>query len=165
MRIFLFLSMLFWAVAALAQTALVTDAARVNMRSGKGENYRLITTLPPHTEVEVVEIEQDHAKIKTADGQTGWVPLMSLNIRPAEADAAARDLAALETAQHELATARADLAKLQRETVMDADRRTTDETRPLYLLFLLFGAFGGGMAIGSLLLEAYYRKRLHGLRI
>ncbi|MHB1291679.1 MAG: SH3 domain-containing protein, partial [Sulfuricella sp.] len=60
MKIFLFLVMLVWGGMATAQTALVTDTARVNMRSGKAENYRLIRVLPPSTEVRVIEIDQDY---------------------------------------------------------------------------------------------------------
>ncbi|HUX65468.1 TIGR04211 family SH3 domain-containing protein [Sulfuricella sp.] len=164
MKIFLFFVMLMWGGMATAQTALVTDAARVNMRSGKAENYRLIRVLPPSTEVQVIEIDQDYAKVKAADGETGWVLLKLLTIRKTDAENATQNQAALEASQKELVTARVELANLQRE--MEQTHNQPGASAPIsFLLLLAFGAFAGGVVIGVLALRAYYRKRLHGLRI
>lgn len=164
MKIFLFLVMLMWGGMATAQTALVTDAARVNMRSGKAENYRVLRVLPPSTEVQVIEIDQDYAKVKAADGETGWVLLKLLTIRKTDAENATQNQAALEAAQKELVTARVELASLQRE--MEQKQNQPGARTPIsYLLLLAFGAFACGVAIGALVLRAYYHKRLHGLRI
>jgi uncharacterized protein YgiM (DUF1202 family) len=164
MKIFLFLAVLMWGGMAAAQTALVTDAARVNMRSGKAENYRVIRVLPPSTEVQVIEIDQDYAKVKTADGETGWVQLKLLAIRKTDAENAAQNQAALEAAQKELVTARVELANLQRE-VEQKQSQPGSSAPTSFLLLLAFSAFAGGVVIGVLTLRAYYRKRLHGLRI
>lgn len=164
MKIFLFLAMLMWVGVATAQTALVTDTARVNMRSGKAENYRVIRVLPPSIEVQVIEIDQDYAKVKTADGETGWVQLKLLTIRKTEAENTTQNQAALEAAQKELVTARVELANLQREVEQKQNQPGT--TAPTsFLLLLAFSTFAGGVVIGVLALRAYYRKRLHGLRI
>ena len=164
MKIFLFLAMLMWGGMATAQTALVTDTARVNMRSGKAENYRVIRVLPPSTEVQVIEIDQDYAKVKTADGETGWVLLKLLTIRKTDAENTTQNQAALEAAQKELVTARVELANLQRE--MEQKQNQPGASAPIsFLLLLAFSAFAGGVVIGVLALRAYYRKRLHGLRI
>jgi uncharacterized protein YgiM (DUF1202 family) len=164
MKIFLFLTMLMWGGVATAQTALVTDTARVNMRSGKAENYRVIRVLPPSTEVQVIEIDQDYAKVKTADGETGWVQLKLLAIRKKEPENATQNQAALEAAQKELVTARVELANLQRE-VEQKQNQPGPGAPTSFLLLLAFSAFAGGVVIGVLALRAYYRKRLHGLRI
>ena len=164
MKIFLFLTMLMWGGMATAQTALVTDAARVNMRSGKAENYRVIRVLPPSTEVKVIEIDQDYAKVKAADGETGWVLLKLLTIHKTDAENATQHQAALEAAQKELVTARVELANLQRE----AEQKQTQpggSSPTSFLLLLAFSTFAGGVVIGALVLRAYYHKRLHGLRI
>lgn len=164
MKIFIFLAMLAWGGVATAQTALVTDAARVNMRSGKAENYRVIRVLPPGTEVQVIETDQDYVKVQAADGETGWVLLKLLTIRKADAENATQNQAALETAQKELVTARVELANLQRE--MELKQNQPGGRAPIsYLLLLAFGAFACGVVIGVLALRAYYHKRLHGLRI
>jgi uncharacterized protein YgiM (DUF1202 family) len=164
MKIFLFLVMLMWGGMATAQTALVTDAARVNMRSGKAENYRLIRVLPPNTEVQVIEIDQDYAKVKAADGEAGWVLLKLLTIRKTDAENAPQNQAALEAAQKELATARVELANLQRE-VEQTHNQPGGSAATSFLLLLAFGAFACGVVIGIMALRAYYHKRLHGLRI
>lgn len=164
MKIFLFLTMLMWGGIATAQTALVTDTARVNMRSGKAENYRVIRVLPPSTEVKVIEIDQDYAKVKAADGETGWVLLKLLAIRKTEAENATQHQAALEATQKELVTARVELANLQREVEQKHNQPGSDSPTS-FLLLLALSTFAGGVVIGALALRAYYHKRLHGLRI
>lgn len=164
MKIFLFFVVLMWGGLATAQTALVTDAARVNMRSGKAENYRVIRVLPPSTEVQVIETDQDYAKVKAADGETGWVLLKLLTIRKTGAEGATQNQAALEAAQKELVAARVELANLQRE--MGQKHNPPGGSAPAsFLLLLAFGAFACGVVIGVVALRAYYHKRLHGLRI
>ena len=164
MKIFLFFVALMWGGMAAAQTALVTDAARVNMRSGKAENYRVIKVLPPGTEVQVIEADQDYAKIKAADGETGWVLLKLLTIRKTNAENATQNQAALEAAQKELVTARVELANLQREA--EQKHSQPGGSAPAsFLLLLAFSAFACGVAVGVMALKAYYQKRLHGLRI
>ncbi|BAN34052.1 hypothetical protein SCD_n00203 [Sulfuricella denitrificans skB26] len=164
MKIFLFLTMLMWGGAATAQTALVTDTARVNMRSGKAENYRVVKVLPPSTEVQVIEIDQDYAKVKTVDEETGWVQLKLLTIHKTDPEKTNQNQAALEVAQKELVAARVELANLQRE--VEQKQNKPEAIAPTsYLLLLAFSAFAGGVVIGVLALRAYYHKRLHGLRI
>lgn len=163
MKLFLFLTVLLWSGVATAQTATVTDTARVNMRSGKAENYRVLRVLPPRAEVEVLETDQDYAKVRTGDGETGWVLLKLLNIQRTVAEKANQSQAALEAAQKELVAARVEVANLQRE--LEQRPSQPRNSMPGSLLLLALGAFVGGVAAGMLILKAYYRKRLHGLRI
>lgn len=163
MKLFLFLAVLLWSGAAAAQTATVTDTANVNMRSGKGENYRIIRVLPPRTELDVIELDQDYVKAKTTDGETGWVLRKFLDIHKAEKEKTNQSQAALEAAQKELVAARVEVANLQRE--LEQRPNQPRNTPPGSFLLLVLGAFVGGVAAGMLILKAYYRKRLHGLRI
>lgn len=150
--------------AAQAQTAQVTDAANVNMRSGRAENYRIIRVLPPHIELDVVEVDQDYAKVKTADGETGWVLRKFLDSRQGESEKEKLLQGTLEAAQKELITARMELANLQR--IGEQTHHQPEGSPPItFLLLLSFGAFACGVAIGVMALRAYYHKRLHGLRI
>ena len=175
MRVFLFFPILLWTGAALAQTAQVADVPGVNMRSGKAENYRIIRVLPPRAEVEVIEIDQGYAKVKAADGEAGWVLLKLLDISEAQEDKAVppakspevkQHQAELEAAQKELVEARVELANLQREIGQVNNQHPQNSKAPRF--FLLLSAlivFAGGVVTGILILKAYYRKRLHGLRI
>ena len=164
MKIFLFLATLMWGGIATAQTASVTDSIRVNMRSGKAENYRIIKVLPPGNEVQLLETDQDYAKVKTADGETGWVLLKLLTIRKADVEKASLTQAALESAQKELVTTRVELATLQRE-MEQMHNQPRGNASNSFLLLLALGGFACGVATGILALRAYYHKRLHGLRI
>lgn len=164
MKIFMFLVMLMWGGIATAQTALVSDTARVNMRSGKAENYRVIRVLPPGAEVQVIETDQDYAKVQAADGETGWVLLKLLTIRKTDAENTTQNQAALEVAQKELVTARVEVANLQRE-VEQTHNQPGGGVPTSFLLLWAFSAFACGVVIGAMALRAYYRKRLHGLRI
>jgi len=175
MRVFLFFPILLWGCAALAQTAQVADVAGVNLRSGKAENYRIIRVLPPRSEVEVIEIDQGYAKVKAADGETGWVLLKLLDISktkedkavpPAKSPEVKQHQAELEAAQKELVEARVELANLQREIGQMNNQHPQNNKAPRFFLLLsALIAFAGGVVTGILILKAYYRKRLHGLRI
>jgi uncharacterized protein YgiM (DUF1202 family) len=166
MRILIFLAMLLWGGAAAAQTAQVTDTANVNMRSGKAENYRIIRVLPPRTELEVIEVDQDYAKVKAADGETGWVLRKFLDIRKVETQNASQNQAALEAAQKELVMVRVEMANLQRDLEKRQQQGQEGTASPLrFLLLVVLGAFAAGMVTGVMILKAYYQKRLHGLRI
>ena len=57
-----------------------------------------------------------------------------------------------------------ELANLQRE-VEQTHNQPEGGAPTSFLLLLAFGAFAGGVVIGVMALRAYYRKRLHGLRI
>lgn len=164
MRILIFLTMLLWGGMATAQTAQVTDAANVNMRSGKAENYRIIRVLPPGVEVQVIEVDQDYVKVKAAEGETGWVLRKFLDIRKAETKNASQNQAELEAAQQELAAALVELANLRRQMEQKHNQPEAGAPAP-FLLLLAFGAFAVGVVIGVMALRAYYQKRLHGLRI
>lgn len=167
MRFFIVVAMLLWGGAVMAQTAQVVDSSGVNMRSGKAENYRIIKVLPPKSEVKVLETSADYTRVKTEGGETGWVLSKLLIVEnAAEENSDQPNQAAMEAAQKELVAARVEVADLQRELerVNRADPANAPRSFPFVLLVAL-GAFLGGVAVGILILKAYYQKRLHGLRI
>jgi len=150
--------MLVWALPSLADTATVVNGTRVNLRSGKTDTYRVIKALAPGTVVEVLRLENTYVQVKTAEGDIGWLPLRLLKINVAlpikaaapDADTAVTPLQAqLTQAQAELEQSRGQRAGLP--------------------LWVAVSAGGGGLVLGLLLgmggLQAYYRKRLKGLRI
>jgi len=168
MNIFIVALMMSWAGMVAAESASVVDNVRANLRSGKGENYRSLRILPAKTEVEVLESDDDYSKIKTADGQTGWVKSSLLNSvqQAAAAEAASQAAPAFDlvAAQKEILAAREQLAKMQGELEQERSR-TKGEPLLTTLYLVALAAFVAGMMIGALLLRTYYLRRLHGLRI
>lgn len=165
MRTFAFLMMLLWGCAGYAQTALVTDGARANLRSGKGENYRIIKVLPAKTEVEVVAVEQGYAKIKTPDGQTGWVLQRLLEMqeaKPEPGEGASSENAAEAAQQAAVQALRDQLAASQTQLKLEQQRL---ERFSFLLPAIGIGCLLLGIGLGVAILGAYYRWRLHGLRI
>ena len=162
MRLFTAIFLLLGSAAAFAQTTGVTDDVRANLRSGRAEYYRIIKVLPPQTQVEVLTTEGDYTRVKTAEGQEGWMLSKLLTVQEAAAEQAGTQT--LEDAQSELHSAQAELAKVQGE--LEQERSRTGSRPPLFtLIWVGLGALAAGIVLGVLILQAYYRKRLHGLRI
>ncbi len=57
-------------------------ASRVNLRQGHGPGHPKVATLPADALVEVLSQQENHAQVKTRDGQTGWLPLYLLRLGP-----------------------------------------------------------------------------------
>jgi uncharacterized protein YgiM (DUF1202 family) len=168
MKIFVTILMLLWYGVATAETANVVDSVRANMRSGQGENYRTLRILPAKTEVEIIEADGEYTKIKTAEGQSGWVKssLLIPSQPPSAAESAAQAAPSedLGAAKKELLAAREQLTKTQND--LEKERALT-KGEPLHatLLWVALAAFAVGLISGAMLLRTYYNRRLHGLRI
>jgi uncharacterized protein YgiM (DUF1202 family) len=156
-----------WGSAQAAQMGLVVENVRANVRSGKSEGYRVVATLAPGTSVEVLETQGGFAKVKTADGKTGWMAARLLKITEAAAPAA--DNAPAATAVSELETARNQARAAEAEAAsarLEASRRDEQlaASRRAHLWFAL-GGLAVGFLLGMLVRELQYRRRLHGLRV
>jgi len=155
MRIFSLIALLILSLPSLADSATVIDGTRVNLRSGKADTYRVIKSLEPGTQVEILRDENGYVHVKTSAGETGWLPvrMLKFDARPAQSSKPDPQLVILHA---ELAQTRADLAKSQRQQVG-------------FTTWVVAGAAFGGLALGVLLgmggLQAYYQRRLKGLRI
>lgn len=155
MRICALLMLLIYALPALADTATVVEGVRVNLRSGKLDTSRVLRALEPGTEVEVLRQEPAFVQVKTSEGDVGWLPLrlVKITVTPPKAPAPNPTLEALKA---EIAQAQADLKQ----------SRNSNTLAPAWVL-LAVGL--GGLMLGILLgmggLQAYYRKKLNGLRI
>ena len=168
MKIFVAILMSVWCTVAVAESASVIDNVRANLRSGKGENYRTLRSLPAKTIVEVLENDGEYSKVKLEDGQTGWVKSSLLDASQAAAapesavpTAPSVDLTAI---QKELVSAREQLVRMQGE--LEQERALT-KGEPQHTTLILAGLIGlaVGVIIGVLVLRAHYLRRLHGLRI
>ncbi len=155
MRVFSLIALLIWALPGLADTATVVEGARVNLRSGKTDTYRVVRALEPGVEIEVLRQEQAYVQVKTREGDVGWLPLrfVKINVTPPTPPVPAPSLEAL----------KAEIAQAQVELKQSRN--------PGYVVsvWMLIGVGLGGLVLGILLgmggLQAYYRKKLNGLRI
>lgn len=170
MRFFLFLTLACWAGLAVADNAVVAPNVHANLRSGKTEAYRVVRVLGPKESVEILQVDGPVAQVRTRDGETGWVPVRLLTIqdpptppaRQTASPAPGRDQQALDQARQELETAQSKLAELQ--------DRLAEEQRQAESVWVVVAVVAAcALVLGALLgiagLQAYYRKRLNGLRI
>ena len=153
MRIFLLITLLVWGLAVWADTATIVEGARVNLRSGKYDTYRVVRALEPGTEVEVLNQEKSYVQVKTKEGEMGWLPLRLVKIavtpppQPVVMPAA------------------------QKMEIVPASAEIQQNVNAPYAssIWLLIGVGGAGLVSGILLgmggMLAYYRKKLNGLRI
>ncbi|MDH4264869.1 MAG: TIGR04211 family SH3 domain-containing protein [Deltaproteobacteria bacterium] len=56
-----------------AKTQYVSDQLIINMREGKGNEYKIIKMLTAGTPLEIIEESQQYLKVRTQNGQEGWV--------------------------------------------------------------------------------------------
>lgn len=159
----LLLVILCWNALAWADTAMVNDGTRVNLRSGKTDNDRVIRSLEPGAQVELLTVETGYAQIKTAEGETGWLPLRLIKIAPS----AKRNLSPAQLeADNRLQEMQSEMTKLKTELDQAQQRIVTASSRAWLPLFAIgAGAFVMGVILGILGLKAYYRRKLNGLRI
>ncbi|MCO6441961.1 MAG: TIGR04211 family SH3 domain-containing protein [Nitrococcus mobilis] len=63
-------------------TRYVTDEFTITLRSGAGNQYRILKLLPTGTAVEVLERGEGWTRVDTAEGQEGWVSSQYLISHP-----------------------------------------------------------------------------------
>ncbi len=167
MRFFLLFALLVFSLAAAADTAVVVDNVRANLRSGKSENYRVIGVLTPSSRVEVLKVEGEYAQVKSPEGLTGWVAARLLKMDPPGTAEAATPAPAELTAELAAANLRIQEAEAQAAQAQ-ADLNKQKGQQPVNLAKAAWAGLIGlvvGIVIGMLLREHHYRKRLQGLRV
>lgn len=68
--------------AAAGSTHYVTDEFTITLRSGAGNQYRILKLLPTGTAVEVLEAGNGWTRVATDNDQQGWVPSQYLISQP-----------------------------------------------------------------------------------
>lgn len=162
MRILLFALMLGWALPSIAQHATVAEGTHVNLRAGKTDNYRVIRVLAPGTPVDILESDAQFARVKTQEGDIGWLPTRLLVVEPMDMHPAATPSAATTDDTPTESVAAAVPASPEPAT---PETDTTGFAVPWNLLLVGALCFLVGAIVGIGVHEAYYRKRLNGLRI
>ncbi len=161
MRIFLFGLLLCLALPGVAQNATVADGPHVNLRAGKTDNYRVIRVLAPGTPLQILESDSQYARVKTVEGDIGWLPARLLVLEPMDMQPTA------DPAPAPAVEAKEGTAAVQAAATETPVREQAEPAPLLPWNLLLVGAlcFLVGAAVGIGAHEAYYRKRLNGLRI
>jgi len=94
--------------AGAAEQGWVRGDLRLNLRSGGGNEYRILGTLATGDQVKVLDKGTDWTRVETADGKVGWIPAGYVELTP---PAVAR-LAAVEA---EASNLRSELEKIRGE--------------------------------------------------
>lgn len=93
------------AVGAAAEQGWVKGDLRLNLRTGGGNEYRIIGTVATGDRLTILTKGEEWIRVQTEDGKAGWIPAGYLEAVPPPA-------ARLVTAEAEIATLKAELAKL-----------------------------------------------------
>ncbi len=101
---------------AMADTRYVSDRLEIQMRTGKGTQFRILRMLPSGTPVEILETDQEngYSRVRVPGGVEGWVLTRLLMKGQAARDrlaGAEKRLASLELENRKLSTALGDLRK------------------------------------------------------
>ncbi len=98
---------------AFAKTYYVSDELWVNLRSGPGQDYRIIRVLKSGNSLEFIEQneEADWMMVKTSRGEEGWIPLRYLTETPIAKQLLATTTAELENVKAELNATKENLTK------------------------------------------------------
>ena len=132
------LSLLLVAAPALAETAWVKDELRLNVRTGPGVQYRIVGALQTGDSVQVLSRGEGWTEIRSANRESGWIPVgylqptpparIALAEREVVSAALEKRLAALTESESQLRTTheevssrdaeqRAEIARLTRENL------------------------------------------------
>lgn len=97
------------ASVAAAEQGWVHGQLRLNLRTGAGNEYRIIGTVATGDAVQVLHKAEDWTRIQTADGKVGWIPGGYVEPTPPP-------ITRLATAEAKAVSLEAELEKLRGET-------------------------------------------------
>lgn len=104
------------AVAVVAQpTRYVTDEFRINLRSGAGNQFRILELVTTGTALQLLDSQNGWSQVRTPDGTTGWVPSQYLSTQPAAADRLGRMEEQLNEARSRVETLESTLSEVRGE--------------------------------------------------
>nr|WP_242674558.1 TIGR04211 family SH3 domain-containing protein [Marinobacter halodurans] len=102
---------------AFAQTKYVDDELLIMLRSGEGNQFRILDSLKSGTRLEVLQEGENsgYTKVRTQDGQEGWVLSRYLSNQPIARDRLAATQKKLEQTESALKEARDQLQSLRQQ--------------------------------------------------
>ena len=103
-------------VTAIAGTRYVTDHLVITLRTGQGNQYAIIKTLPSGTLLTILqETDTGYTQVRTKDGTEGWVRTQYLSDDPPAAEELAKAQDKLAKLQDKLTKAQAELNDLRKQ--------------------------------------------------
>lgn len=108
--------------AAFGATRYVTDELRVSVRTGAGNQYRIIEVVDSGTRIEALQTEGEWAQVRTPEGNTGWMRAQYLIEQPIAADRLRTARAELEDARERIGELEEALAQAREETTSARER-------------------------------------------
>ena len=72
-NIFIFFLIFLFTTTAYANTQYVSDELFINMRSGKGNGFKITNIIKSGTELTILKKESGYTKVRTPNGHEGWV--------------------------------------------------------------------------------------------
>lgn len=101
--------------AAMAETRYVDDQLIITLRTGQGNAYQILRTLPSGTAMELLETGDTYSKVRLQDGTEGWVLSQYLTDQPVARDQLAKAEQKLERLQSENQDLKKTLSDLKNE--------------------------------------------------
>ncbi len=95
--------------AGAAEQGWVKGDLRLNLRSGGGNEYRILGTLATGDPVKVLDRGTEWTRVEAADGKVGWIPAGYVDLTPPA-------VARLASVEAEASTLRTELEKFKGET-------------------------------------------------
>lgn len=135
-RLLVVLVLVFSSIAtAQARTVWVDDKIYLPVRSGAGNQFRIIeNAVPSGTAMELLEPDQNgHSKVRTANGNVGWVASQYLSTTPIAATQLSQMRQELETAQAEVRQMQNLLASVsgERDNLQNSESSLADRSSEL----------------------------------
>ena len=121
MRTFLYFALyicLFFCLtsSAYAETRYISDQLIVTVRSGKGNQYKILETLPTATPVEVLEDDKAYVKVITPKGTEGYIQSHYVSKAPPKSTQITQLKKEIKTLQQQLAEEQQSSQTAQNET-------------------------------------------------
>lgn len=117
-------------IPVLAQTRYVDDELLIMLRSGAGNQFRILDSLTSGTRLDVLEEDDSgYSRVRTSDGQEGWVLTRYLSAEPIARDRLSAAQRRLEQAEAELKQSQEQLSSLRSERNELASSEETLESR------------------------------------
>ena len=105
----------------------VSDELIITMRTGQGNQYQILKTLPSGTRLEVLEINEEtgYTQIRLADGTEGWVLTRFLTKEPIAREKLAATQSKLQRLTNQNDALKEELASLKKTAAeLEAERTT-----------------------------------------
>lgn len=169
---------------ATAEQAWVRGEVRLNIRTGPGNQYRIIGLVKTGDAIDVLERGEDWTKIQIQqeDGSTkqGWIPGGYLNSEPPPTVQLERAQSRVETLEQELTTLKSETGKLRSDneilTSQDGDQQSQIKQLTMENMELRAGArypewitgasiFAAGMVLGAWLHRNSARRQPTRIRL